>query len=176
MLIATEMLRNEHERILPMLQALEDTALAIEQNGTFAPHELKVLTEFFAAFVGGAHREHEEALLFPALEKKGLRRSVGLMGNLQIDHEEVDAMLRHLVRHAEAFSQGLAESAKNWALVARDLVALLRGHIRKENEVLYVLADHMLSDQEQMAMADEIERAHRPCCAPEADLPSLWFA
>jgi len=57
-----------------------------------------------------------------------------------------------------AYRAGAPGAAASWALAARSYAALLREHISKENEVLFVMAEQMLNEAEQRQLAETFER------------------
>jgi hemerythrin-like domain-containing protein len=56
---------------------------------------------------------------------------------------------------AKAYESGEQAAGAQWADAALDYVALLRAHIAKENNILFVMAERILSaaDQQRLATA-----------------------
>jgi hemerythrin-like domain-containing protein len=50
-----------------------------------------------------------------------------------------------------------ATAGATWADAALDYVALLRGHMAKENQILFVMAESLLSTDEQARLFAEFE-------------------
>ena len=67
-MLATEILRKEHEAILTMLDALDQTSQQLLGGALVQPSTLQGLLEFFQLFADRCHHGKEEAHLFPALE------------------------------------------------------------------------------------------------------------
>jgi hemerythrin-like domain-containing protein len=74
------------------------------------------------------------------------------------EHEEGRALLRQMGDAAEATKSGLAGAGSRWAGAARGYVGLLRGHIEKENNVLFMMAERVLSPREQEQLAEDFEK------------------
>lgn len=140
----TEALRAEHERILEVLEAFEETAERAERGG-ITWEALEEFLAFFRLYVGACHHGKEEDLLFPALEERGLPASGGPLAVMLEEHrkgrELVEAMSLELPRARE----GAAGAAVRLADAAREYVDLLRRHIGKENPAVFDAADRLLT-------------------------------
>jgi hemerythrin-like domain-containing protein len=156
---ATTILRREHEAILKMLDATEATAHKIEKGGMVPPETLVGLLEFLRLFADRCHHGKEEDLLFPKLGEKGFSPNAGPVAVMLYEHEQGRALIRKMVKASEACTAGNSEEAREWAAAAHDYVSLLRAHIDKENTVLFTMAEHMLSEQEQEELAEAFEKA-----------------
>jgi hemerythrin-like domain-containing protein len=59
---------------------------------------------------------------------------------------------------ADAFSNGMPGAGARWADAARSYAALLRQHIDKENNVLFMMAENILSAAEQAELVAAFEK------------------
>ncbi len=155
---ATLILRKEHDAILKMLDATEEAARRIESGQTVAPETLEGLLEFFRLFADRCHHGKEEDLLFPLLESRGLPRHGGPTGVMLREHDQGRALIRQMAEAVEASKSGDRAAPARWAEAARDYAELLRAHIAKENDILFVMAENMLSPEEQSNLAAEFEK------------------
>lgn len=158
MATATQVLRHEHEAVLKMLDASEEAARQFEAGGRVRPQVLADLLEFFRIFADQCHHTKEEELLFPLLERKGIPRQGGPVGVMLSEHEEGRALVREMAAAAEAYQKGQEGAATRWSKVARTYAQLLRGHIFKENNVLFPMAEQVLTPEEQSQMAESFEK------------------
>lgn len=154
---ATVILRQEHDAILKMLDAAEEAARRIDSGGPLRRETLSGLTEFFRLFADKCHHGKEEDLLFPLLESRGMIRAGGPTGVMLHEHEEGRALVRQMAEAAEACNWG-EDSQRKWAAAARGYIELLRQHIFKENNILFVMAENMLTPQEQEELAAEFDK------------------
>ena len=155
---ATAILRKEHDAILKMLDATEEAARRIGAGGTVKVETLEGLIEFFRLFADKCHHGKEEDLLFPLLESRGMPRVGGPTGVMLHEHEQGRALIKRMVEAAAGCRRGeKAEAA--WAEAARGYTELLRQHIHKENNILFVMAENMLSPDEQKQLAAEFDKA-----------------
>jgi hemerythrin-like domain-containing protein len=157
---ATAILSHEHEVILLMLDATEEVARLLDRGDEVSPETLDGLLEFFRVFADRCHYGKEEALLLPKLEKRGLRRDAGPTGAMLQEHEQGRWLLREMAAAALAYAAGNAEARLSWIAAARGYAHLLRQHIAKENEVLFPIAEKLLTEAEQREIAagfDKVE-------------------
>lgn len=155
---ATAILRKEHDAILRMLDVTDEVIRLLGRCQPVAQETLDGLLEFFRLFADRCHHGKEEDLLFPLLEKKGLPRAGGPIGVMLGEHEQGRALVRQMREAAEAYERGAADAASRWAQAASGYVTLLREHINKENNVLFIIAENMLSDAEQRELAAAFEK------------------
>jgi hemerythrin-like domain-containing protein len=155
---ATEVLRKEHKGILKMLDVTEEVARRLAAGQQVAPEVLTNLLEFFRLFADRCHHGKEEDLLFPRLQEKGMPRAGGPIGVMLAEHDQGRSLVKQMAEAAEAYKSGATGSGSRWAEAARGYCTLLRGHIDKENNVLFVMAERMLTPAEQKELAEEFER------------------
>jgi len=157
----TAVLRKEHEAILRMLDATEELTLRIDRGERVSPETLSQFLEFFQLFADRCHHSKEEELLFPLLEQKGIPRGGGPIGAMLFEHNEGRLFIRQMEVSANACARGIPGGAAHWARAARCYVELLRAHIAKENNILFAMAEQMLTDTEQQTLAEAFERAEK---------------
>lgn len=138
-LLPTEVLRQEHEVIRAVLTALERTGQQLAQGAAIDAAFWHDAIEFLRVFADLCHHAKEEGHLFPALADAGLAERGGPVGQLLGEHESARALVLGL---ADARAAGDAQALVQ---LTRRYVALLRDHISKENEVLFVLAERVLA-------------------------------
>ncbi len=154
---ATETLRHEHDAILKMLDATEEVARRLQANEPVGGEILDGLLEFFREFADHCHHGKEEEVLFPFLEQKGMPREGGPIDVMLLEHEQGRALVRGMADAAAAYHKGESAAGQRWANAASGYVYLLREHIDKENNVLFVLAERLLSSEEQARLARQFE-------------------
>lgn len=153
---ATAVLIEEHAIIERALDGAE-AAIGRLRDG----HELPAgyaawLIDFIRQFADGCHHHKEEDVLFPLLEARGVPRQGGPIGCMLHEHE----LGRALVQRLTAASQATPFAKQEFADALEEYTALLRQHIYKENNVLFVMADRALTaadDEQAMQRYREIE-------------------
>jgi hemerythrin-like domain-containing protein len=161
----TDILRREHELIGEVLRLVERLGQRLERGARIDGTVRERLVQFLTAFVDGCHHAKEERELFPALERAGVPRDNGPIGIMLADHESARALIP-LMAGEDPRPAGAAMSR---------YAALMRVHIEKENGILFRLADMVLPDAAQQALADAFAVLDREASAtgPEALLAEL---
>lgn len=137
---ATEVLTAEHRIIETVLKALEKLARAGE---TSSLGDWSKAIDFLRNFADKCHHLKEENLLFPALEERGIPREGGPIGMMLAEHTEGRGYVRAMAAALESNSRQIL------CREATAYIRLLREHIMKEDEVLFQMADSVLSAEDQ---------------------------
>ncbi len=152
---ATEILKHEHQVILMVLEAARQEARSIEATGRFDAERVGQFVEFFRHFADRCHHAKEEGHLFVRMSQRGFPVEGGPIAVMLHEHDEGR-------RHVAAIAEALASPSKQAAATIRDHLAayaeLLEQHIHKEDNVLYVMADQVLTEQDQRELAEIFER------------------
>ncbi len=148
---ATALLKEEHDLILRGLSVLERAAARLAGGHPVAPETLAKLVGFFRNFADRCHHGKEEAMLFPALESAGLPRDGGPTGVMCHEHEDGRALVQGIAAATARLARDPA-AAREVVQHARQFVVLLRAHIEKENNVLFIMADSILPPEDQEAL------------------------
>jgi hemerythrin-like domain-containing protein len=144
---ATEVLTAEHRVIETVLDALEKLA----QNEGSALEDWAKALDFVRNFADKCHHLKEEKLLFPALEERGIPREGGPIGMMLAEHEEGRGYVRAMAAALEAGDRVLLRTQTT------AYIRLLREHIMKEDDVLFQMADSILSAEEQQKLLRDFE-------------------
>ncbi|NUM53832.1 MAG: hemerythrin domain-containing protein [Candidatus Hydrogenedentes bacterium] len=146
---AADVLIEEHEVIMKVVRAATAEANRIRATGKADTRLIRKMTEFFRDFVDSCHHGKEEQDYFPRLEARGIPRLMGPIGCMLTEHgigrDEVSAIARALA----AVEQGDSDAAPELARHLQAYSDLLTAHIRKENEVLFILGESVLTAEDQ---------------------------
>jgi hemerythrin-like domain-containing protein len=137
-------LGGEHEVIRQVLSCLVGIAKrGVKENRIPQPHADQAL-EILQLFADRCHHGKEEDILFPALEAK----SPGFAPAAVMRGEHVEGRA-HIAEMVAAASE---QNPNRFFLAATAYVDLLRAHIDKENEILFRVAQSMLSEDDDAAL------------------------
>lgn len=150
---ASEDLRNEHEGILFGLEILEEMVSRLNDAQLVENEDFEEMVGFLKLFADKCHHGKEEGYYFPALERTGVPREGGPVGVMLEEHR---IGRQHIARMAQALTGPF--HPHELAAGATDYIALLRSHIVKENDVLFVMGDRQIPAQEQAALLEQFER------------------
>ena len=155
---ATEILASEHRVIEQVLECLEKMADRCAVLGVVDAESATKAIDFFRHFADHCHHGKEEQHLFPLLETRGFPRETGPTGVMLTEHEQGRRILRGLADAVEGAAAGETMAAERFVANAQAYINLLREHIRKEDERLFVMADHALSHEDQEGLLESFAR------------------
>lgn len=157
----TALLSEEHKNVLQKLADLEKVISQLEKREEIST-KLKELADFFKTDFW-LHFTKEENALFPEIEKF-LPRESGPLGVMLMEHEDLRKINTELQRAVDTYFRD-ADNDGTKAMIRRQgnlFIEILRGHIDKEDNILFMIADMHL-DQHQMdkvlTLFQEIERS-----------------
>lgn len=153
-----DVLMQEHRLIERVLDALELAAGHLERRHAVRPGFFLDAAAFIQGFADGCHHRKEEGVLFGALSGSDLVEAGGPVDMLLDEHEQGRRLTRAM-RDAATRLQAGDEGARDAVVSnARRYAALLRDHIEKEDEMLFPMADHLLSAEQQAAVMRGFDR------------------
>lgn len=149
-------MRNDHGRVLVRLAILESAVKDLtrgvgpEWPGSEVHEVLAMLARQFQT-----HMAAEDEVLYPALAE-ALPQARPSLEPLRADHRTLRMMLSDL----EESLRAPAHEARNEQIGVqlRDLVDLLRIHIRKEEAIVFALAERALTQKEVQSLAALMDR------------------
>jgi len=133
----TDLLLGEHGLFSPLLEQVETLADKAETRD-----EIALAVELVRPAIE-SHALIEDELLFPALESQGFAPTPILV--MRAEHREIERLIYGIPNapDVDAARQGLL-----------NLLELLSNHFRKEEQVLFPLAESILSEQQQHELSE----------------------
>ncbi len=154
---ATKNLEKDHEYILRLIDVMEKMV----QTSHTQVVNLETAVNLIKNYADAYHHAKEENLLFPLLGKKGFSAGQGPVAVMLHDHAQGRNYVKAMTREIENYKNG-NESAL--ALINENMmgyIVLLRSHIAKENDVLFRMADNVLSENEQQELLQEFAKVEK---------------
>ncbi len=151
----TTVLREEHQVILNVLDALEQV---LDRGSAVSAQNVETLAKyasFFRLFADACHHGKEEDLLFPELEARGIPREGGPIGVMLAEHEQGRAFVRQMHEALPGARAGEAGAVDALVSAGRNYIDLLRQHIDKEDNVLFMMADRVVDESACAALCGE---------------------
>ncbi|MBI4573980.1 MAG: DUF2249 domain-containing protein [candidate division NC10 bacterium] len=153
----TQVLKDEHDLILQALDALERKIAALETGAAPDRAYFEKAVEFLRTFADKCHHGKEENLLFKTMVDRGFPLQGGPIAVMLSEHDTGRAFIRGMADGAAGL--GKDPSATQQIIQSgRGYIQLLRAHIDKENTILFPLADHVLTPEDQEHLGKEFER------------------
>lgn len=142
---ATQNLENDHVFIL----RLTDVMLAMVEKQSVETSHFELVINLIRKFADGLHHAKEEDLLFPLMGEKGFSPENGPVAVMLHDHEEGRNYVRAANEGIQEFKNGNAGAIQVIYDNMSGYAYLLQGHIDKENNILFRMADQAFSNEEQ---------------------------
>lgn len=149
---ATQDLRKEHEAILYVLQILDKMMEPDNHDAESPLHYYGEVVYFLKIFADKCHHGKEENYLFKELVNKGITNEGGPIGVMLQEHAQGRD---YIAQMSSSFDERNIKGFNNAAELYRDL---LRQHIEKENDVLFMMADKVINEQEQNLLFEQFEQ------------------
>ncbi len=153
-MMAVKQLRDEHEGILTMLEIID----RMVEQPQLAMERFDQVLEFLKVFADRCHHGKEEDVLFPLLETKGIPRDNGPIGVMLSEHQTGRGFIKGMSDGLEQYKVGNRDALSVMRENVHGYANLLRNHIAKENNILFIMAERVLSEQEQQELATKFER------------------
>jgi hemerythrin-like domain-containing protein len=142
----TQALVDEHKLILRMIALLERNAPRTAA-GTYSNWQFYLDgVDFIRNYADRFHHAKEEDVLFDALVKNGMPRENSPVAAMLMEHDQGRAYVGAMETAAR---EALAGKMEQEAVISENALAyaeLLRGHIGKEDDILYPLAERVIPD------------------------------
>jgi hemerythrin-like domain-containing protein len=150
---ATGNLENDHIHILQLTEIMKRmTSLEVPDIG-----HIETVVDVIKNFADGIHHAKEENLLFPKLEEKGFSPHQGPVAVMLHEHTEGRNYVKGIVENLSLYRSGNMGAVKD---IYKNMLAysnLLDNHITKENNILFRMADNVLSNEEQSTLLSQFE-------------------
>lgn len=140
---ATQDLRDEHTAILKGLHLLETMLISEKQSAEKKLEDYNEVLHFLKSFADKCHHGKEENFLFEKLVELGMQKEGGPVGAMLYEHDQGRSLIAAMVSSLEK------QDAATFSQAAGEYIRLLRAHIDKENNVLFVMADRLINPQVQ---------------------------
>jgi len=151
---ATKNLENDHVNILRLIDVMEKMILVKSTN---TEHFEKAVS-LIKSYADGFHHAKEETLLFPMMVKKGYSIEQGPIAVMLHDHVQGRNYVKGMTDGIESYNKGNEAALAKIYENMQGYIILLRSHIAKENNILFRMADNVLSENDQQELLEEFAK------------------
>lgn len=146
---ATKNLEDDHIYILQLTQIMDKI------SGMSSPDifHMESIVDIIRNFADGIHHAKEEHAFFPLLSQRGFSMQNGPVAVMLNEHIAGRNFVKGMAESIDSYKAGNGESLARIFLNMKGYAELLRSHIAKENNVLFKMADRVLSDTDQKDLA-----------------------
>ena len=157
----TQVMVDEHKLILRMIALVENNTALLEQ-GKFRNWQFYIdAVDFIRNYADRFHHAKEEDVLFVELINNGMPEKQSPIEAMHMEHDQGRAHVRAIEEAAQKALDGEIGQATVIIENAKGYAALLRGHIEKEDDILYPLAERVLPEEVRARMLDAYARAEQ---------------
>jgi len=149
----TDELKDEHRVIEQVLEFYQGVAKAAEADRDLPVDSLRDAIQFTRLFADQYHHGKEERILFERLEQAGMPREGGPMGVMLKEHAQGRGYVASLTEAVERYARSDRSAATDISRAAQSYADLVAQHIYKEENILYVMADQLLSNEDEQVVA-----------------------
>jgi regulator of cell morphogenesis and NO signaling len=149
-------LKSEHPPLLNQLEEMYDLTQKIDQELDIESNYTALVTkvkEFKAAL--DPHSEREEGILFPMMGVY-IGTTSGPIAVMEYEHDQAKANIGAFLKKAESELDSIEEKKKAAELI-QNAYFILTEHFSKEENVLFPMAERMLSDEEKEILFQKIQ-------------------
>jgi hemerythrin-like domain-containing protein len=142
---ATKNLRDDHIHILKLTDVMEK----ISRSGSIDVGHIEEIIDIVRNFAEGLHHTKEENLFFPALGLKGFSAQQGPVAVMLSEHVQGRNYVKGISDNLELFKKGNKSAIFGIFQNMIGYAELLRNHIGKEDNILFRMADKVLTENDQ---------------------------
>jgi hemerythrin-like domain-containing protein len=153
----TEGLIQEHNAIEDMLSVMREIAGNIEKDKGFDTRDVEKIIDFLRTFADKCHHGKEETALFPALVLTGIPEDNDRVDVMLQEHNVGRGYINGLIAGVEDYKKNFANSYGLVSACLTNYVNLLHSHIQKEEDVLFPIANKVLSEQKRNEILEQFK-------------------
>lgn len=151
---ATHNLEDDHIHIMK----LTDVMVAFTLSDKPDPEHAAAIIDIIRNFADGLHHAKEEDLFFPALGLKGYSKEQGPVAVMLHEHVEGRNYVKGIAENLNLYNRGIKSAIAGVYQNMMSYAELLRNHIGKENNILFRMADNVLSETEQQQLLSQFNK------------------
>jgi|GEM_PF-3326382 hemerythrin-like domain-containing protein len=137
---------HEHDLLKLMVQVLGSMNKRMIEGFTVKTEDIEEAMAFLEEFIEEFHFGKEENLLFPLLRKKGIETD--LLDDLSAEHMSVREYIQEIREILKTKGEDERHLAEAFVPRTEGFLAVMALHLDKEEEILYLRAEDVLSGEE----------------------------
>lgn len=153
------LLVHEHRYILKVVHALGVIDKDLERGRPVDMERMRKVVLFMRDFADKCHHAKEEAILFPAMEDKGVPKTGCPLAGLKGEHAKGRELVTALDEAVIAYDSGSQEAVDGLRAAISGIRQLYPNHIWKEDEMVFPMAERLFSQAEIENLKFEFEKA-----------------
>jgi len=155
---ATEVLKKEHKIVLLVLNGAEREAKAIQDTDKVNVEKINQMVDFFRNFTDKCHHAKEEKYLIPKMAERGISSESKPIGFVLKEHIKGREKVKAIAEALPKVKKGDSSAIKSLKDNLSTYVELLRGHIDREDNILFPMADRIFTPEDQEVLTEAFEK------------------
>jgi hemerythrin-like domain-containing protein len=149
-----EELMHEHQHILKVVNALKALGEQVERDNPVDVELLRGAGRFLREFADVCHHGKEEAVLFPAMERRGVPESGCPLGALRSEHKKGRKLVSSFRDSVEAYAADRGDAREELVANIAAICQFYPDHIWKEDDMVFPMVDRLFEprDLEQLRL------------------------
>jgi len=152
----TENLTREHKDIKELLNIMNKIADQIKSNQVFYTNDVEDILDFLLDFIEHSHHRKEE-IFYPELVSAGIPKETESISIMLYEHALSRNYLKEISSCVQNCKIGNDFSGDLLADSLIKYVTLLKGHIKKEERIIFPMAEKELSEEKQHEIYAQFE-------------------
>jgi hemerythrin-like domain-containing protein len=154
---ATKNLEDDHVHILRLIEVMEHI------TGSDDPDiaDMEMIVDTIRNFADGLHHAKEENIFFPFLVGKGFSNSSGPVAVMLHEHVLGRNFVKGMADNIALYKSGNKEALAGIFTNMSEYDSLLKNHISKENNILFQMANRVLSESDHRDLLISFEEAQK---------------
>lgn len=153
----TKNLEDDHVYILRLIDVMELVAGDPEPDASHIDEIIYLIKNF----ADGLHHAKEENILFPFLETRGFSAQSGPVAVMVHEHISGRNYVKGITEGLALYKQGNKAGVMDINRNILGYIDLLRSHISKENNVLFRMADGVISDEDDKVLFSQFDSLNK---------------
>jgi len=154
---ATNNLENDHIHILKLIDVMEHITQLKEPEIT----HIESIVDIIRNYADGLHHAKEEDIFFPFLAEKGFSSTQGPVAVMLHEHVQGRNYVKGIADNIPLYRNGDKGALNEIKTNMKGYIDLLRNHISKENNILFRMADNVISDSDNRKLIAQFDEAEK---------------
>ena len=154
---ATRNLEDDHIHILRLIDVMEQITTSADPDISSIEKVIVIIKDF----ADGLHHAKEETIFFPLLAERGFSTSQGPVAVMLHEHVKGRSFVKGMEEAISSYKKNDKNAIGEIYLYMNLYADLLRSHISKENDILFRMADRVLSETDHIYLLARFNEAEK---------------
>ena len=153
----TENLINEHKEINELLNILSKISDKIKSKDVFYTNDVEEIVDYLILLINKSHHGKEDGVFYPELMQSGISKEIAPLSIINYEHTLSRRYLKEIVSCVVNCKIGNDFSGEMLAESITNYVVVIKNHIKREEEIVFPMAEKLLSVDKKNEIAKKFE-------------------